>query len=35
MQTKGIIDLDKEAGVKTGKKKQTPCGATLENDPEV
>lgn len=35
MQTKGIVDLDKEAEVKTEKKKQTPCGATLETDPEV
>lgn len=35
MQTKGIVDLDKEAEVKTGEKKHTPCGAAEENDPEV
>lgn len=35
MQTKGIVDLDKEAEVKTGKQKHTPCGAAEENDPEV
>lgn len=35
MQTKGIAGLDRDAEVKTEKKKQIPCGATVENDPEV
>lgn len=35
MQTKGIGGLDRDAEVKTDKKKQTPCGATVENDPKV
>lgn len=36
MQTKEIRGFDRDAEVKTEKKKkQIPCGATVENDPKV
>lgn len=35
MQAKGIRGLDRDTEVKAEKKKQTPRGATVENDPEV
>lgn len=34
MQTKRIGGFDRDAEVKT-EKIQTPCGATVENDPKV